>query len=166
MQVKRNGKYLTMFPYKYFFGMIFGFKILIFVPKHKFSRRCSKSFLVILLLHMFRLISLYEKCSYSEFFWSVFSRIQSECGKIWTRKTPNTALFIYFSGSVYHRFSFGFLTASLFFDLTLKYGISRNMKADNIYFECLLSKAEFSPWEPSNYLTRSGQKVSIEISQC
>ena len=86
MQVKRNGKYLTMFPYKYFFGMIFGFKILIFVPKHKFSRQCSKSFLVIVLVHMFRLISLYEKCPYSEFFWSVFSRVQSECGKIRTRK--------------------------------------------------------------------------------
>ena len=44
-----------------------------------------------------------EKCLYSELFWSVFSalglnmenyrvnlHIQSECGKIWTRKTSNT----------------------------------------------------------------------------
>ena len=34
-------------------------------------------------------LSLRKKCPYSEFFWSVFSRIQSECGKIRTRKTPN-----------------------------------------------------------------------------
>ena len=47
--------------------------------------------------------TLREKCPYSEFFWSVFSRIrteygvslriQSECGKIRTRKTPNTDTF-------------------------------------------------------------------------
>ena len=49
----------------------------------------------------------WEKCPYSEFFWSVFSRIwteygemlavslltQSECGKIWARKIPNTDTF-------------------------------------------------------------------------
>ena len=47
--------------------------------------------------------TLRKKCPYSEFFWSVFSRfglnterysvspgIPSECGKIRTRKTPNT----------------------------------------------------------------------------
>ena len=47
-----------------------------------------------------------EKCPYSELFWSVFSqicteykeirrslRIQSECGKIRTRTTPNTDTF-------------------------------------------------------------------------
>ena len=33
------------------------------------------------------------KCPYSESFWSVFSRIQSKCGKIQTRKTPNTDTF-------------------------------------------------------------------------
>ena len=48
--------------------------------------------------------ALREKCPYSEFFWSVFSRIwteydvslriQSECGKIWTRKIPNTDTFL------------------------------------------------------------------------
>ena len=49
-------------------------------------------------------ISLREKCPYSDFFWSVFSRIrteygeyilrnQSKCGKIRTRKTPNTDTF-------------------------------------------------------------------------
>ena len=56
--------------------------------------------------------TLHEKCQYSEFFWSVFSRIcteyreilrisphsvslrtQSECGKIRTKKTPNTKTF-------------------------------------------------------------------------
>ena len=35
-------------------------------------------------------ISLREECPYSEFFWSVFSRIQSKCGKMRTRETPNT----------------------------------------------------------------------------
>ena len=42
----------------------------------------------------------HEKCLYSEFFWSVFSRIlseygeiQSECGKMRTSKTPNTDSF-------------------------------------------------------------------------
>ena len=44
--------------------------------------------------------TLCKKCPYSEFFWFVFSRIrskygeiqsiQSECGKIRTKKTPNT----------------------------------------------------------------------------
>ena len=48
-------------------------------------------------------VTLREKCPYSEIFWSVFSRIQteygeilhiqSECGKIWSRKTPNKSTF-------------------------------------------------------------------------
>ena len=37
--------------------------------------------------------TLRQKCPYSELFWSAFSRIQSECGKIWTRVTPNTDTF-------------------------------------------------------------------------
>ena len=50
--------------------------------------------------------TLHEKCLYSEFFWSVYPvfwqntekcnlslSIQSECGKIWIRKTPNTDTF-------------------------------------------------------------------------
>ena len=51
--------------------------------------------------------SLRKNCPYSEIFWSVFSRIrpeygdllridlliQSECGKIWTGKSPNTDTF-------------------------------------------------------------------------
>ena len=46
------------------------------------------------------LLPLRKKCPYSEFFWSVFSRIwtvyapySSKCGKIRTRKTPNTDTF-------------------------------------------------------------------------
>ena len=49
------------------------------------------------------MLPLREEGPYSEFFWSVFSRIrteyggilriQSECGKIRTRKTPNTDTF-------------------------------------------------------------------------
>ena len=34
-----------------------------------------------------------KKCPYSEFFWSLFFCIQSECGKIRNRKTPNTKTF-------------------------------------------------------------------------
>ena len=45
--------------------------------------------------------SLREKCPYLEFFWSVFSRIQCECGKIRTRKTPNTDSFYAGNGSHY-----------------------------------------------------------------
>ena len=37
--------------------------------------------------------SLSEKYPYSEFFWSVFSRIRTEYGEIWTRKTANTDTF-------------------------------------------------------------------------
>ena len=37
--------------------------------------------------------SLREKCPHSEFFWSVFSHIRTEHGKIRTRKTPTTDTF-------------------------------------------------------------------------
>ena len=67
-------------------------------------------------------ISLCKKCPYSELFWSAFSRIrteygeilriQSECGKIRTRITPNTDTFhavytikvIFTSSSLFLRF--------------------------------------------------------------
>ena len=34
-----------------------------------------------------------EKCPYSELFWSLFSRIRTECGKILTKIIPNTDTF-------------------------------------------------------------------------
>ena len=37
--------------------------------------------------------TLHEKFPYSELFWSVFSRIQSDCGKMRTRITPNMDTF-------------------------------------------------------------------------
>ena len=37
--------------------------------------------------------TLREKCPYSELFWSAFSRIQSECGKMRTTITPNMDTF-------------------------------------------------------------------------
>ena len=46
--------------------------------------------------HVFPIIAatLHEKCTYSEFFWyGVSLRIQSECSKTRTRKTPNTDTF-------------------------------------------------------------------------
>ena len=61
---------------------------------------------------VFMSLSLREKCPYSELFWSVFSafrlnmgrygvslRIQSECGKIRTRITPNTDTKVHFKTS-------------------------------------------------------------------
>ena len=47
-------------------------------------------------LHIFQSLALdrdvhcVKSVRFGAFFWSVFSRIQSECGKIRTRKTPNT----------------------------------------------------------------------------
>ena len=38
-------------------------------------------------------LTLSKNCPYLEFVWSVFSRIQSECQKIRTRKTPNKDTF-------------------------------------------------------------------------
>ena len=38
-------------------------------------------------------LPLRETCPYWEFSWSVFFRIQPKCGKIRTRKTPNTDAF-------------------------------------------------------------------------
>ena len=37
--------------------------------------------------------TLREKCPYSEFFWSAFSRIRNEYSRMQTRKTPNTDTF-------------------------------------------------------------------------
>ena len=37
--------------------------------------------------------SLRKKCQYSELFWSAFSHIRTECGKLRTRITPNTDTF-------------------------------------------------------------------------
>ena len=58
---------------------------------HKLHHRCLTGFLIRLWN-----FTLHEKFPYSEFFWSVFAvslRIQSECGKMWTRNTPNTDTF-------------------------------------------------------------------------
>ena len=51
--------------------------------------------------------SLRKKCSYSEFFWFPFPRIQSECGKIQARITPNTDTF--------HAVSNGIMNRKIFF---------------------------------------------------
>ena len=63
-----------------------------------FFRQSPSGFGVIILSEF---SSLREKCLYSELFWSAFSRvpfslslrIQSECGKMQTRITPNTDTF-------------------------------------------------------------------------
>ena len=41
-------------------------------------------------IHWSFILSLREKCPYSELFWSALSRIQFKCGKMRTRITPNT----------------------------------------------------------------------------
>ena len=39
-------------------------------------------------------LTLREKCPHSEFFWSILFLVRvSECGKIWTRKTPSRGIF-------------------------------------------------------------------------
>ena len=53
---------------------------------------------VVLISVVYKYIIMREKYRYLEFFWSVFRcfvslRIQSKCGKIRTRKTPNTDTF-------------------------------------------------------------------------
>ena len=45
------------------------------------------------IIKLFPKIVLCEKSPYSEFFWSVFFHIESECGQIRTRETPNTNTF-------------------------------------------------------------------------
>ena len=69
-------------------------------------------FMLFLITAVFIWLSLHEKCPNTEFLWSVFSRIgpsteylsvspriQSECGKIWTRKS---SVFGHFSCSAGH----------------------------------------------------------------
>ena len=66
----------------YFKGLKLFFGLIISIQKNhleKFSAVKSRFF-----------FSLRGKCSYSEFFWSVFSRIQFECGEIRTWKNLNT----------------------------------------------------------------------------
>ena len=43
--------------------------------------------------HDYHFCSLSKTCPYSELLWSVFSRIQSECGKMRTRITPKVDTF-------------------------------------------------------------------------
>ena len=45
--------------------------------------------------------TLHEKFPYSELFWSVFSRIQSDCGKMRTRITPNMETFYAMEATLY-----------------------------------------------------------------
>ena len=90
-------------------------------PKHCSSFNCMKSLKMFILTpktsnNIFTQCSagyhspkktLHENCSYSELFWSVFSRIRTAygeilCGKIRTRLTPNTETF-------YAEFSFQYL---------------------------------------------------------
>ena len=69
----------------YFKGLKLFFGLITSIQKNhleKFSAVKSRFF-----------FSLRGKCSYSEFFWSVFSRIQFECGEIRTWKTLNTYTF-------------------------------------------------------------------------
>ena len=66
-----------------------------------------------------------KKCPYSELFWSIFSRIwteygeiwvslriKSECGKMWTRVTPNTDIFHAVCQEIIFRLKVTFFTLS------------------------------------------------------
>ena len=70
---------------------------------------------------------MHKKCPYLEFVWSVFSRIpsvriQSECGKIKTRKTPNAATFYAAPATI-----------CFFFINSQNFGINRLRTKVNIY---------------------------------
>ena len=58
--------------------------------KLKFNKKGTRAF-----------TALHEKCPYSESFWSLFYGIQSECGKIRIRKTPNTDTFHAYCSGVF-----------------------------------------------------------------
>ena len=104
--------------------------------------------------------SMREKCPYSEFLWSVISRIraeygeilcissiQSECGKMQTRKTPNTDTFhamsflsknsfsLHISGllralsSIYEKFCF--VVSHYYFALIISEMISYKLRVAN-----------------------------------
>ena len=77
-----------------------------FVDADTFGITCKHWFVFTFKIQSLLALSLRKKCSYSEFFWSVFSafglnteryevslRIQSKYGKIRSRKTPNTDTF-------------------------------------------------------------------------
>ena len=65
--------------------------LLIFVNINNITNRWTYevNWTYISVLHIFW-TSLRQKCPYSELFWSVFSCIRTEYGKILTRITPNT----------------------------------------------------------------------------
>ena len=63
----------------------------------------ARNGLMVKWMFMYKSTSLLKKCPYSEFLrpafsriraeYRIFLRIQSECGKMWTRKTPNLETF-------------------------------------------------------------------------
>ena len=88
--------------------------------------------------------TLCEKCPYSDLFWSAFSRnrteyfvslrIQSECGKIWTRITPNTDILC--SGTCIYDYSNSTTTTNSIYDplgkSNFSVGVVRKMFSENM----------------------------------
>ena len=64
-------------------------------------------------------LTLRQNCPYLEFFWSVFSCIWNECGKIQTRKTPNK--------NIFYNVKINFLRRGLVFFIQIFY-IGPNLK--------------------------------------
>ena len=87
-------------------------------------------------------ILLSEKCSYSEFFWSVFSRIrteyQSKCRKIRTRITPNTDIFYAVFYSAIHSVSCFILLGRSFQSKYEKIRKRKKSVCSNIFHELSL----------------------------
>ena len=94
--------------------------------------------------------TLCEKCPYSDLFWSAFSRnrteyfvslrIQSECGKIWTRITPNTDILC--SGTCIYDYSNSTATTNSIHDLLGKsnfsVGVFRSSPPEVLLGKCFL----------------------------
>ena len=82
-------------------------RIMCFLKTSNRSEECLDSLAILMVILVIIVlwawsVALHEKCLYSEFFWSVFShiwteygkiRIQSKYGKIQTKKTPITDTF-------------------------------------------------------------------------
>ena len=108
--------------------------------------------------------SLRDKCAYSEFFQSVFSRIrteygeirsiQSECGKIRTRKTPNTDTF--YAVVVYRCGCFLFQSQQWKHQKTLKNLLNANNKGSRMTVIDVVLMFLFRTLFPINFTHYSG----------
>ena len=69
--------------------------------------------------------ALRKKCPWLELFWSVFSRIRTEYGKIWTKITPNTETFHAVKSFVkFSRSCTSFSATNIYLQMQLSWNVS------------------------------------------